>query len=298
MTRRERAILRLERRRTWAAGREADSTRRFNAAHNLVKDIPFGQPILVGHHSEGRHRRVLDRADSNMRRGVESAKMAEVHTSKAANIEAALDRTIFSDDANAIDALRERIAYRKAAADRVTELNKLIRKELKAGLTPGWMDRIKATDEEKRQMVRNVSDWRKSPLFPPYVNSNMRNLIRADEQRVKDIERQQARQARAEAAGGVLIETSADKEHAQVSFTEKPARAILDALKAAGFHWSGGSWFGYTAKLPESVRELADEARADAAQVEMSGVPLPAEPEEDSHGVLEILGEPAEESGD
>jgi hypothetical protein len=34
--------------------------------------IPFGQPILVGHHSEGRARRDQGRIESGMRAGVES----------------------------------------------------------------------------------------------------------------------------------------------------------------------------------------------------------------------------------
>ena len=30
-------------------------------------------------------------------------------------------------------------------------------------------------------------------------------------------------------------------------------RTVLEALKAAGFHWSGGSWCGYRARIPEGV---------------------------------------------
>lgn len=44
---------------------------RFQAAHDAVGGIPFGQPILVGHHSEGRHRAALKRHDRNMHKGIE-----------------------------------------------------------------------------------------------------------------------------------------------------------------------------------------------------------------------------------
>lgn len=49
--------------------------------------------------------------------------------------------------------------------------------------------------------------------------------------------------------------------------------------------------------LPQSVRDLADEAKADAAQADMSAVPLPPEPEpeEDSHGELLMLTIPDDE---
>jgi hypothetical protein len=258
MTRRERAIARLERRREWALSRDRKASASFATAHNIVSRIPLGQPILVGHHSEKRHRAALDRMASNMDRGVESTRMAETHRSKAANIEHALDRSIFSDDRNAIEALQARITARRAECDRIVTLNKAIRKEFKAGLRAGWMDRIGATDDEKKAIVRNVTyGSRRDPMFPSYVTANKRNLIRADEQRLKDIERRAASMAEAEAAGGVSIKIVGDGAYAVVTFAEKPDRAILDALRSAFFHWSGGSWSGQADRLPECVKALA-----------------------------------------
>lgn len=51
----------------------------FGASSAAVAGIPLGQPILVGHHSEKRHRRDLDRSHRAMRRGVEANKQAK-HT--------------------------------------------------------------------------------------------------------------------------------------------------------------------------------------------------------------------------
>lgn len=55
----------------------AEADRRFGAARAIGDHIPFGQPILVGHHSEGRHRRDLARIDSNMRAGVAAHRASE-----------------------------------------------------------------------------------------------------------------------------------------------------------------------------------------------------------------------------
>lgn len=41
--------------------------------------IPLGQPILVGHYSESRHRKVIERADNAMRRSIEEDQKAEVY---------------------------------------------------------------------------------------------------------------------------------------------------------------------------------------------------------------------------
>src|SRR5206468_3142666 len=57
-----------------AAGRAAAA---HGKADTIASMIPFGQPILVGHHSERRHRRDLDRITRNMRTTIEEGKKAE-----------------------------------------------------------------------------------------------------------------------------------------------------------------------------------------------------------------------------
>ena len=83
MTRRERMENRIERSETWAASAEAKSSSHFNTAHQLVAAIPMGQPVLVGHHSENRHRRALERSDNNMRKACELTNLgARIRTDK------------------------------------------------------------------------------------------------------------------------------------------------------------------------------------------------------------------------
>ena len=54
----------------------------------------------------------------------------------------------------------------------------------------------------------------------------------------------------------------------RVTFAEKPDREILDALRAAGFGWGGGSWCGKRENLPAEVKELVEpELQADPATV-------------------------------
>lgn len=55
----------------------------WNAEHGILDMIPMGQPILVGHHSEKRHRRDLERAESLRRRGMAEAERAEYHEDRA-----------------------------------------------------------------------------------------------------------------------------------------------------------------------------------------------------------------------
>lgn len=54
---------------------------------SYVKNIPFGQPILVGHHSEGVHRKAIKRSQQNMDRAVEEYNRAERLKSRIKSLE-------------------------------------------------------------------------------------------------------------------------------------------------------------------------------------------------------------------
>lgn len=68
---------------------KADRLRAKSDAHQAAADqissgIPFGQPILIGHHSEGRARRDAEKIHRNMDRSVEAANQARETEHRAA----------------------------------------------------------------------------------------------------------------------------------------------------------------------------------------------------------------------
>jgi uncharacterized protein DUF3560 len=63
-----------------AAGR---SEAAYRAEHRIIDGYPAGQPILVGHHSERRHRRDLERADAHRRRAWDEQDKAGYHADRA-----------------------------------------------------------------------------------------------------------------------------------------------------------------------------------------------------------------------
>ncbi len=251
MTRRERLERKAERRRLWAAKAAARGESRFNAARQVADQIPLGQPILVGHHSERHARADQKRIHGNMAKGVEEADRAQSHESKAEGLERQLDRSIYSDDTDAVEALQARIEERKAEVERIKYINKEIRK---CGL--GWEARLAPplTDKEKKELIGLAKVWAGvyKPGYPPYHLTNLNGRIRADKERLAAIQARTARAERAEASGGVCIEGD---EWVRVTLADKPAREVLDALKAAGFCWSRGSWLGKREAIPAMVTE-------------------------------------------
>ena len=257
MTRRSRLESKLERREEWADKATARSTNRFNAVSRIADQIPFGQPILVGHHSEAHARRDQERIFNGMSKAVEESNLAKHHAQAASGIAHQLKVSIFSDDDNATEALADRITRREAKAERMVEINKAYRKALKAtGDTVKALGQL-VNDEtitmaEAKLCASNIAaDWRSTPMpFADYQMTNLRGNIRRDKERIKEIERQQEQTARAEASGGVTVEGD---DWVRVTFAEKPDYSIIASLKAADFGWRGGSWIGRRDKLPAGI---------------------------------------------
>ena len=83
MNRKERQEARAERYREYAENAAKRATAAFNASNVAVANIPLGQPILVGHHSEKAHRRALERSNSAMMRSVHESEKAAYYARKA-----------------------------------------------------------------------------------------------------------------------------------------------------------------------------------------------------------------------
>lgn len=79
----ERAQRRTEYHEEHAGRAAASADAAAKAEHAILDMIPPGQPILVGHHSERRHRRDLARADSLMRRSIAESERSEYHAQRA-----------------------------------------------------------------------------------------------------------------------------------------------------------------------------------------------------------------------
>ncbi len=258
MTTRERMEARADRRREWAAGRERKSAQAFDAARRIADNIPLGQPILVGHHSERHARRDQDRIQNGMSKGVEHASMAQEHTSKAGGIQDQLDRSIFSDDPDAIEALEAKAADIDAQADRRKVINAAFRKATGADRAEKVIQLIRAgliTQDEGKHISQSFSvcHWQTQP-FAAYELTNLRANARRLRERIKEVERRKQADAATEEAGGFLI--ARGESYCSVRFSEKPSREVLEALRAAFFNYSGGAWSGPIDRLPACVAEM------------------------------------------
>lgn len=222
------------------AAREASS--RFKSAHGAIDGIPPGQPILVGHYSESRHRAALRRHDTNMRAGIDAQERAERLAGRAASVG---EGGISSDDPDAVIKLRGELANLQALQTKMKDANAIIRRlksqpeacvaalcECIPGLKPAGARRLMQPDASGRI---GFADYQLSTN-----GANMRRIEKriAELLRVATIEEGE----RARSASGVVFQVADNR--VQLVFQGKPADDIRARLKSYGFRWapSAGAW--------------------------------------------------------
>lgn len=82
---------RAERLHGWAESAERKSDQYYNRSNKDAAFLSLGEPIKVGHHSEGRHRRILEQANNNMGKFVELANKAKQYEERAKSWEGRTD---------------------------------------------------------------------------------------------------------------------------------------------------------------------------------------------------------------
>lgn len=248
MTRRERLERKIAKREEWASGRRQKAAAVHSFTDQFRGDHAFNfQP---GHIPlRARVIRMEDRA-------YEDTTMAAHHDAKAAGLADQLDRSVFSDDADAIEQLAARIAKHEAQRDQMKRVNILYKKGDAPGLAALGIDL-----ERLKQKLAEAGAWFGKQPHMPYELTNLGARIRADRERIETIKARRGRAEQAVAAGGVLLEVKPEwSGYCRVTFAEKPERAILDALKAAGFQWGAGHWSGRRAQLPDGIAQEAGDA--------------------------------------
>ncbi|MBU2685904.1 MAG: DUF3560 domain-containing protein [Gammaproteobacteria bacterium] len=233
---------RIEHMRERAERAEKASESAYNKSREISEHIPMGQPILVGHHSEKRHRSDLKKIDNAMRKAVDESNKAKDLERRANAAED--NNSVSSDDPQAITKLKEKLRKLECLQVYMKEINKCWRKsgKPKADDKEGW-DKIKASlvisdTEIDKARVNMAHDFMDRAPYPPYALTNNGGNMKRIEERIRDLESRKDLEERTEIISGVEVYHNVDENRLQLIFDGKPDSDMRQQLKSNGFRWS------------------------------------------------------------
>lgn len=206
----------------------------FAASRRATAGIELGQPILVGHHSERRHRKDLARSDSAMRKSCEQMDKARHYEQKAAAVGTG---GVSSDDPEALAKLRKQLAEREAAQERMKAANKVAKGS-------------KPQDEKAAALIAQgfapgaAEELIKSKGFPSYSLTNNNAQVRRLRERIAELEARRSREAVEIEGESYSYREDTEENRVAFEFQGKPAQEVRELLKAHAFKWSPsrGAW--------------------------------------------------------
>lgn len=210
-----------------------------NRSKQYVAGIPFGQPILVGHHSEGRHRNALRKSDNAMRRALDENEKAKHLDGRAAGVGEA---GISSDDPEAVNKLRDKLAEMEASRERMKAENRIVRSK-------------KLSDQQKRDQLGAAAhllepDYAGRLGHPSYELQNLGGNIRRVKLRIEDL-------LRIAAAGDhddiktdqVHIYEDRDENRICVKFADRPDKDGCRWMRSMGWNFNRRLGYVWTRRI-------------------------------------------------
>ena len=232
----EKRAARIERLHAKAARLGAAAQGAHARAREIGSAIPFGQPVLVGHHSQRRHERDIEKIDRSMRKSIELAGAAATTERRARSAER--NRVISADDPKAIEKLRAKLATLNANRERMRAANAAIRSGADV------VQKLGALHFDETQAKRLLErDFAGRVGFPDYALRNSAAEATRIERRIRELEERAATSAPSDVVLGDARISEAENR-VRVTFPSVPPEAVRRALKSAGFRWapSVGAW--------------------------------------------------------
>lgn len=211
----EKRQAKIERLQELADKNKALASQAFDHAHKMAEVIPFGQPILIGHHSEQRDRNYRARIDSKMDKACELYDKAKYYENR---VKVAENNTaISSDDPEAIKKLQEKIKEKENEIQEAKEKKK----------------QLEAIPEAKKDQAY----WWTYYLQPSRI-ANCRTEIRRIKKRIEDLQQKDDIPDIDKTINGIKITTDKLENRIRLYFQGKPSEETRTKLKRNGFRWS------------------------------------------------------------
>jgi len=214
----------------------------YKTSHAISEHIPFGQPILVGHHSEKRHRKDIERINSNMQKSIDEDKKKKYYQKKADSYGS---HGISGDDPEAVTKLTSNLLKMETMRDEMKAINKDYKK------CKGDVSLMTTLDD--KQKITLAANKERSPglygskLIPDFQLTNLGARIRNTKKRIEELTKKAQDVTTETTVNGVRVVDNVEDNRLQLFFDGKPEDEIRKKLKSNGFRWSptNGCWQAY-----------------------------------------------------
>lgn len=196
-----------------------------NRARKMGDVIPFGQPILVGHHSEGGHRALLKRIDSAHRKASEAFNKADYYEGKAAAAES--NNSISGDDPEALNRYQEKLTMLEKTQDYMKAVNKAWKQGKDALILLGL------SKEESEELANE-----KTKPCPTWALGNNNAEIRRVKEKIETLKKLDNMVIDNIKFNGGEMVVNVEINRVQIKFDNIPEPEKRKLLKSHGFKWS------------------------------------------------------------
>jgi len=232
---------RLARMRAYAERKREEARAAREAGRAIANAIPMGQPVLVGHHSEGKHRRMLDAQIRHLHKVVAATTEADRIEKRIAAAESGA--AISADDPHAVERYRAKAAELEASIAAMKAANKWIR----ATNLMTDAEIVEKIAEQGHAMPVDVLAEARRPRFgrPGFNTTNTAAELRRVRARVAELEAEAAREPTPPLTiGRATLEECPEDNRMRLRFPERLTEAECAILRRYGFVYSpsAGAW--------------------------------------------------------
>lgn len=210
-----------------------ESNALYNEAHKMADVIPFGQPILIGHHSEGRDRRYRGRIHDKFGKAFAALDKSTHYEEKAARVGTG---GISSDDPDALQKLRAKLEKLQCNHNLMKSVNSIIRVAKSDKGCIATLMEIGIPEKQAQELIKPDCFGYKG--FAPFMLANNRNNIISVKKRIVELEAQEQRKDKREETALYIYREDSEENRVMFEFDGKPSLDIRNVLKRHGFKWS------------------------------------------------------------
>ncbi len=216
-----------------------EAENRYKAYRRTADFIPFGQPILIGHHSERRHRRDISRMRNNIDKSFEARSKAEHYEGKIENLES--NYAISSDDPDAVNKLERKLADMEKNHEYMKAANKIVKsKKLTQEQKLVVLESLGHTEKEAKDLL--YGDFCGRIGYAGYKLSNNNANMKTVRDRIASIKANVIKAIDAPEVNypdlGLKVLRNAEANRIQLIFNGKPCDTVRSLLKSNGFKWA------------------------------------------------------------